>query len=67
MFGKFDDDGEENGTELDVLSSIITDAGIDFDVDSDGDSSMLTLDNGVSFEFDEEGILMAINAPRKFA
>lgn len=64
MFGKFDDE-EENGTELDVLSSIITDAGIDFEVDDDDDSSTLTLDNGIIFEFDESGVLMSINPPRK--
>jgi len=64
MFGKFDDE-EENGTELDVLSSIITDAGIDFEVDDDDDSSTLTLDNGIIFEFDESGILVSINPPRK--
>ena len=64
MFGKFDDE-EEVGTELDVLSSIITDAGIDFEVDDDDDSSTLTLDNGIIFEFDESGVLMSINPPRK--
>ena len=64
MFGKFDDE-EEVGTELEALSSIIADAGIDFEVDDEDDSSTLTLDNGIVFEFDESGILMSINPPRK--
>jgi len=64
MFGKFDDE-EEVGTELEALSSIIADAGIDFEVDDDNESPTLTLDNGIVFEFDESGILMSINPPRK--
>ena len=67
MFGKYDDNDDfeasSNDTELEAMTDMIANAGLDFDVEDEEDGAVISLDNGITFQFDESGSLVSISPP----
>ena len=66
MFDEYDDDltqdnVESSNTDMDKVVGVLDAAGIEFSEKIHGRSgTILILDNGVAFDFDNEGVLLSI-------